>query len=99
MARQEQGRENTEDPKPPGHEEHAGVAEVGVEDGDLGHSDDGGAVGHRLGEQQPEVGLVVDGAEGVIDGRRHDGVDAGAAAVEESHEDAVPGLGPCCLLT
>ena len=99
MARQEQGRENTEDPKPPGHEEHAGVAEVGMEDGDLGHGDDGGAAGHRLGEQQPEVGLVVNGAKGVIDGRRHDGVDAGAAAIEERHQDAIHGLGHCCLIT
>ena len=41
----------------------------------------------------------MDGAEGVIDGRRHDGVDAGAAAVEERHQDAVHGLRHCCLIT
>ena len=94
MPREKQGSEDAEDPETSGHEEHPGVAEVGLEDGDLCHSDDSGTVGDGLGKQQPEVGLVVDRAEGVIDSRCYDGVDAREGAVQDCHQDAINSLSP-----
>ena len=99
MSREKQGSEDAEDPEPSGHEEHPGVAEVCLEDGDLGHGDDSGTVGDGLGKQQPKVGLVMDRAEGVIDSRRHDGVDAREGAVQDCHQDAIPSLSSQRFLT
>ena len=99
MSREEKGSEDTEDTKAASHKEHPSVAEVGLEDGDLGHGDDGCAVGDGLGEQQPEVSFVVDRAKGIIDSGRHNSVDTREGAVQDGHQDAIPRLGPYRFLT
>ena len=51
----------------------------------LGHEDDDGEVGQGGGEDQPEVGSVVERSEGEADSRSYDGVGAGEDRVEEDH--------------
>ncbi len=86
-------------PKHPGHNEHAGVAEKAVEYRDLGDGDDGRHVGQALGEQQPEVGFVVDRTEGITHGSRNNGVDAGEDGVQGGHHHTIADLGPESLVT
>ena len=53
----------------------------------LGHDDDDGEVRQGGGEDQAEVGSVVERTEGEADSRRYDGVGAGEDRVEEDHDD------------
>ena len=99
MSGQAAGRHHSDYPKHPRQDEHAGVAQHAVEHRDLGDGDDRCHVGQALGEQEPEVGLVVDRTEGVTHGRGHDGVNAREHGVQGSHHGAVPDLGSQGLVT
>ena len=95
-------------------EEHAGVAQCGVDDGNLGlgnsfipskclynHlSDDenSGAVCQGLGEQEPEVCLVMNRTKGLSRGCSYDGVNTGEGSVQDDHHQAVASLGGRRLL-
>ena len=70
-----------------------------MEHRDLGDDEDGRHLGKALGEQQPEVGFVVNRTERVTHSRGHDGIDSGEHSVEGGHHDAIADLCLECLVT